>query len=145
MDTDGDGDDSGDVAADKKEGSGPTDNSKKSSNSDDSADEYLNKRLQRMHELMINHTKENFLKNIDEDLKANDLFFKDDSELSEAERKRRDELISQRDDTVDFLAKELETKAKLDNEDMKRDNSNAPSSSNKRNIIHAEESSKKRK
>jgi NADH-ubiquinone oxidoreductase chain 5 len=142
MDTDGDGDDSGD---DKKEGSGPTDNSKKSSNSDDSADEYLNKRLQRMHELMINHTKENFLKNIDEDLKANDLFFKDDSELSEAERKRRDELISQRDDTVDFLAKELETKAKLDNEDMKRDNSNAPSSSNKRNIIHAEESSKKRK
>jgi hypothetical protein len=60
MDTDGD--DSGD---NKKEGSGPTDNSQKSSKSEDSADEYLNKRMKRIHDLMIKHTEEKFLKGID--------------------------------------------------------------------------------
>jgi NADH-ubiquinone oxidoreductase chain 5 len=141
---DSDGDDSGD---NKKEGSGPTTNNlNQSSNLDSSSSNFLNREL-RLHELMIKHTKANFLQSIDEDLQKDNLFFKDDSELSEAERKHREELISQRDNTIDFLAKELETKAKLDNELLKRDNSDAPttSSSNKRSIVHAaaEESSKK--
>jgi hypothetical protein len=136
-----------DSGGDLNKESGQTDNSQKSSKSEDSADDdYFNQRMKRIHDLMIQHTEETFLKDIDEGLKENNLFYKDDSELTEAERQRREELISQRDNTVDFLAKELETKAKLDSDDIKKDNSNI--SSNKRNIIHAEEeegSFKKRK
>jgi hypothetical protein len=143
---DSDGDDGGD---NKKEGSGPTNNLNQSSNSGmDDTDDYLNSINIRLQELMIRHTEKTFLKNINEELSKEDLLLKDDSELSEGDRERRDELLKQRDKTVDFIIQEIEAKTKLENDSLQRDNSNAPSSSsNKRNIVEdaAEESSSKKR
>jgi hypothetical protein len=69
--------------------------------------------MSKIHELMIQHTTSN-LSEIDENLKKDDLYFKEEENLDPEDKKNKDELLEQRDSTIEFLTKELREKAKLE-------------------------------
>ena len=67
---------------------------------------------------MIQHTQKN-LDQIDDNLKKDDLYYKEDKELNTESKKNKDELVEQRESTVSFLTEEFRVKASL--EDSKSD------------------------